>query len=116
VKLRQGKVLLVKLPRTKEDRSKAVDLAKVKKLYQAFKPERVGVIGVVGKTLLNKIRHKTDFEFGISQETAVAASKGFNVFVIVVGRMANYVIEEIDIENVKHVTNIVNEVKDGRML
>jgi predicted transcriptional regulator len=116
VKLRQGKVLLVKLPRTKEDRSKAVDLAKVKRLYQAFKLERVGVIGVVGRILLNKIRHKTDFEFGISQATAVAASRGFNVFVLVAGRMANHVIEKIDIESVKHVTDIVYEVKDGQML
>jgi len=108
--------MLGKVPSIKEGGSKAVDLAKVKKPYKAFKPDRAGVIGVVGGTVLNKIGHKTDFEFGNRRATAVAASRGFNVFVLVAGRMANHTIEEIDIESVKHVTNIMYEVKDGRML
>jgi putative transcriptional regulator len=116
VKLKQGKVLLVKLPSIKESGSRAVDFAKVKRLYKAFKPDRIGVIGVVGRAVLNKIGLKADFEFGINRATALAASRGLNVFVLVVGRMANHVIEEIDIENVKHVTKIVYEVKDGRIL
>jgi len=116
VKLKQGKVLLVKLPSIKDGGSRAVDLAKVKRLYKAFKPDRVGVIGVVGRAVLNKIGLKADFEFGISRATALAASRGLKVFVLVVGRMANHVIEEIDIENVKHVTHIMYEVKDGRIL
>jgi len=38
-----------------------------------------------------------------------------NVFVVVVGRMVNRVIEEIDTTNVKHGSNITYEVKDGRI-
>lgn len=116
VKLKQGKVLLIKLPSIKEGGSRIVDLAGVKKMYETFKPDRVGVIGVVGRAVLNKIGLKADFEFGISRATAVAASRGLNVLVLVVGRMANHVIKEIDIENVKHLTNIVYEVEDGRVL
>jgi putative transcriptional regulator len=116
VKVKQGRVLLVKLPSIKEGGSRAVDFAKVKRLYKAFKPDRIGVIGVVGRAVLNKLGLKADFEFGISRATAVAASRGLNVFVLVVGRMANHVIEEIDIENVKHAARITYEVKDARTL
>lgn len=116
VKVKQGQVLLVKLPSIKEGGSRAVDLAKVKRLYNEFKPDRIGVIGVVGRAVLNKIGLKADFEFGISRATAVAASRGLNVFMLVVGRMANHVIKEIDIENIRHATRITYEVKDARIL
>jgi hypothetical protein len=36
------------------------------------------------------------------------------VFVLVVGRMANRVIEEIDAANMKSAVDIIYEVKDGR--
>jgi len=116
VRVKPGKVLLIKIPSIKEGGSRVVDLAKVKKLYKSFKPDRIGVIGVVGRAVLNKLGIKADFEFGISRATAIAASRGLNVFVLVVGRMANYVIEEIDVENVKHAVCVTYEVKDARTL
>ncbi|MGB9841574.1 MAG: winged helix-turn-helix transcriptional regulator [Candidatus Bathyarchaeales archaeon] len=116
VKMPQGKVLVVKLPSIKEGGSRAVNIAKVKKLIESFKPDRIGVIGAVGRAVLNKMGLKADFEFGISRATAVAASRGLNVFVLVVGRMANHVIENIDMENFKHAAHITYEVKDARTL
>ena len=116
VKLRQGKILLVKLPSIRKGGSRAVDLAKVRAFYEEFKPDRIGVMGAVGRAVLNKLGLKADLEFGISRATALAASRGLNVFVLVVGRMVNRMIEEIDMINIKHVNDIVYEVKDGRML
>jgi putative transcriptional regulator len=115
VKSRQGRILMVKLPSIKEGGSRAVDLAKVKRLYEEFHPDRVGVMGVVGRAVLNKLGLKADFDFGITRATALAAERGINVFVLVVGRMVSRMIEEVDLTNLKHGSNIVYEVKDARI-
>ena len=115
VKSRQGRILMVKLPSIKEGGSRAVDLAKVKRLYEEFHPDRVGVMGVVGRAVLNKLRLKADFDFGITRAAALAAERGIDVFVLVVGRMVSRMIEEVDVTNLKHGSNIVYEVKDGRI-
>jgi putative transcriptional regulator len=115
VKTRQGKVVMVRLPSTSDGGSRAVDLAKVRRFYAEFQPDRIGVVGVVGRAVLNKLGLKADLDFGITRATALAAERGLNVFVVVVGRMVNRVIEEIDTTNVKHGSNITYEVKDGRM-
>ena len=47
---------------------------------------------------------------------ALAALRGLNVFVLVVGRMVNRMIEEIDMINIKRTIDIIYEVKDGRIL
>jgi putative transcriptional regulator len=114
VKTRQGKVVMVRLPSITEGGSRAVDLAKVKKLYEEFCPDRIGVIGVVGRAVLNKLGLRADLDFGITRATALAAERGLNIFVLVVGRMVNRVIEEIDTTNVKLGSNITYEVKDGK--
>jgi putative transcriptional regulator len=116
VKVTQGKILIVKLPSIREGGSRAVDLAKVKRFYDEFKPDRIGVMGSVGRAVLNKLGLEADIEFGISRAAALAALRGLNVFVIVVGRMVNRMIEEIDMINIKRTIDIVYEVKDGRKL
>jgi len=114
LKMKQGKILIVKLPSIRQGGSRAVDVAKVKAFYDEFQPDRVGVMGAVGRAILNKLGLKADIEFGISRAAAIAASRGLNVFVLVVGRMVNRVIEEIDSTNMKSAVNIVYEVKDAR--
>lgn len=114
VEIERGKVLIVKLPSIKEGGSRAVDLAKVQKIYEEFNPDRIGVMGSVGRAVLNKLGLKADIEFGISRASAVAALRGLNVFVLVVGRMVNRMIEEIDRTNVKRTIDITYEIKDGR--
>ncbi len=114
VKTRQGKVVMVRLPSIREGGSRAVDLAKVRQIYEQFHPDRIGVVGVVGRAVLNKLGLKADLDFGITRATAFAAERGLNVFVVVVGRMVNRVIEEVDTTNLKHGSNITYEVKDGR--
>jgi len=115
VQMKQGKILIVKLPSIRKGGSRAVDLEKIKLFYDEFKPERVGVMGAVGRAVLNKLGLKANIEFGISRAAAIAASRGLNVFVLVVGRMVNRMIEEIDSINLKSASEVVYEVKDGRL-
>jgi putative transcriptional regulator len=114
LKLSHGKILIVKLPSIRQGGSRAVDVAKVHAFYEEFQPDRIGVMGAVGRAVLNKLGLKVDIEFGISRAVALAASRGLNVFVLVVGRMVNRMIEEIDAANMKSAVDIIYEVKDGR--
>ncbi len=114
IKLKQGKILIVKLPSIRKGGSRAVDLARIKKFYDEFKPDRVGVMGAVGRAVLSKLSLKADLEFGISNAAAIAASRGLNVFVLVVGRMVNRMVQEVDSINMKSSTEVIYEVRDGR--
>ena len=114
VKLRQGKILIIKLPSIRNGGSRTVNLTKTRSFYDEFKPDRVGVMGAVGRAVLNKLGIKADIEFGISRATAIAASRGLNVLVLVVGRMVNRMVEEIDNVNMKSGSDIVYEIKDSR--
>ncbi len=65
-------------------------------------------MGAVARAVLNKIGLKADIEFGISRSAAIAASRGLNVLVLVVGRMVNRMIQEIDETNMKTAGNIIS--------
>jgi len=114
--LKQGKILIVKLPSIRQGGSRAVDIAKVQTLYDEFKPDRIAVMGAVGRAVLNKLKLKADIEFGISRAVAIAASRGLNVFVLVVGRMTNRMTQEIENVNMKSAANISYEVRDAKKL
>ncbi len=116
VKLRQGKILIVKLPSIRKGGSRAADLTKIKAYYTEFKPDRIGVMGAVARAVVDKLGLKADFEFGISHSAAVAASRGLNVFVLVVGRMVNRVIQEVDLQNMRFGSEIIYEVKDSQIM
>ena len=74
VKLRQGRILIVKLPSIRQGGSRAVDVAIVRAFYDEFKPDRIGVMGAVGRAVMNKLRLKAGIKFGISRAAAIAAS------------------------------------------
>lgn len=115
LQIKYGKILIVTLPSIRRGGSRAVDLVKVRALYDEFKPDRVGVMGAVGRAVLNKLGLKASIEFGVGHSAAIAASRGLNVFVLVVGRMVNRIIEEIDEVNIQNSSEITYEVKDGRL-
>lgn len=114
IKLKQGKILIVKLPSIRQGGSRAVDIKQVQTLYEEFKPDRIAVMGAVGRAVLSKLKLKADIEFGISRAVAMAASRGLNVFVLVVGRMTNRMTQEIENVNIKSVANISYEVRDAK--
>jgi len=115
VKVKQGRILIIQLPSIRKGGSRKADLKKIRKFYREFKPDRIGVMGAVGRAVLNKLSLKPDLEFGISRAAAIAASRGLNVLVLVVGRMVNRVIEEIDTINMTTATEVTYEVKDGQL-
>jgi len=115
VKVKTGKILFVKLPSIREGGSRSVDLDKVRALYKEFKPDKVAVMSAVGRAVLNKLEIPADLEFGIGRSVAVAASRGLDVFVLVVGRMVSRMIEKIDDFNVDNGTSITYEVNDGAL-
>ncbi len=115
LKVKRGEILIVKLPSIRRGGSRAVDLSKVRAFYDEFKPDRIGVMGAVGRAVLTKLGYEADIEFGISRSAAIAASRGLNVFVLVVGRMVNRMIQEIDQINMKTEGNIIYEVKDAQI-
>ncbi|MDI9644557.1 MAG: winged helix-turn-helix transcriptional regulator [Candidatus Verstraetearchaeota archaeon] len=112
VMVNPGRILFVRLPSANEGGSRAVDIAKVRRLMESFKPDRIGVIGVVGRAVLNKIGRGPDFEFGVTRAATIAASRGLCVMVLGVGRVITRLIEEIDLESAKHETRIIYEVYD----
>ena len=114
--VKEGRILILKLPSIKRGGSRAVDLEKVKEFYDEFKPDRVGVMGAVGRAVLNKLKLKANIEFGISRASAIAASRGLNVMVLVVGRMSNRMTEEIENVNMKSATSIKYEIRDVKKI
>jgi putative transcriptional regulator len=114
VKIRHGRILIVKLPSIRKGGSRATDLVKIRSYIDEFKPDRIGVMGAVGRAVLTKVGCEADIEFGIGRSAAIAASRGLNVFVLVVGRMVNRMIEEIDQINMKTGGSIIYEVKDAQ--
>ena len=115
VKLKQGKILIIKLPSIRKGGSRTADLAKIKMLIDEFKPDRIGVMGAVGRAVINKLGVKADIEFGISHSSVIAASRGLNILVLVVGRMVNKMIQEIDAQNMRFANDIIYEVKDAKI-
>jgi putative transcriptional regulator len=71
-------------------------------------------MGAVGRAVINKLNIKADIEFGISHAAVIAASRGLNVLVLVVGRMVNKMIQEIDAQNIHFARDIIYEVKDAK--
>lgn len=114
VKVRHGRILIVKLPSIRRGGSRATDLVKIRAYIDEFKPDRIGVMGAVGRAVLAKVGCEADLEFGIGRSAAIAASRGLNVCVLVVGRMVNRMIEEIDQINMKTGGSIIYEVKDAQ--
>jgi putative transcriptional regulator len=114
IKLKQGKILIIKLPSIRNGGSRNTDIPKIKNLIDEFKPDRIGVMGAVGRAVINKLEVKADIEFGISHASVIAASRGLNVIVLVVGRMVNKMIQEIDTQNMRSANDITYEVKDAK--
>lgn len=104
-----GKILIIKLPSISNGGSRYVDIEKVRELYDEFKPHRVGVMGTVGRAVLNKLGLKADIEFGISRASAFAALRGLRVFILAVGRMVSRIVDEIELVSAKYNTTISYE-------
>lgn len=112
IRTEKGKVLIIKLPSINEGGSRVVDIEKVRAFYEEFKPHRIGVMGTVGRVVLNKLGLKADIEFSVSKASAFAALKGLRVFVLAVGKMVNKIIDVLEFTSISYNTNISYEVRE----
>lgn len=79
VRYKFGKLSILKLPSIREGGTRAVKLARLKKICDKIKPEKVGTIGIVGKLVAKKLGLTIDFEFGTLGAAIDACQKGLNV-------------------------------------
>jgi putative transcriptional regulator len=115
VNLRQGTVMILRFPSINQGGSRNVDMAKVRKTYMKFNPDKIGVMGTVARVVATKLKFKIDFEFGVTRSAAMAALRGLNVLVLSTGRMANRVLEEIEKVNIRHSCEIPYTVEDCQL-
>jgi len=115
INVQRGTVAVVTVPSINQGGSRNVDLAKVRKIYTKFSPDRIGVMGTVARAVANKLNLIVDLEFGVTRSTAMAALRGLNVFVLSTGRMTNRVLEEVEKVNIRHSCEIRCTVEDGRL-
>jgi putative transcriptional regulator len=115
VNLRQGTVMILRFPSINQGGSRNVDMAKVRKTYMKFNPDKIGVMGTVARVVANKLRLRIDFEFGVTRSAAMAALRGLNILVLSTGRMTNRVLEEIEKVNIRHSCEIPYTVEDCQL-
>lgn len=115
ISLRQGTVMVLRVPSINQGGSRNVDTAKVREIYMKFDPDRVGVIGTVARAVVNKLNLRVDFEFGVTRSVAMAALRGLSVLVLTTGRMTNRVLEEVERVNVRHSCEIPCTVEDCQL-
>jgi putative transcriptional regulator len=116
IKFKQGKILIIKLPSIHIGGSRAADLVKIQELINEFKPDRIGAMGAIGRVIINKLDLKADIEFDICRSAVIAASRGLNVLVLVVGHMVNKIIQEVNTQDTHFALNILYEVKDAKII
>ena len=115
IDIERGTVAVVKLPSINQGGSRNTDIAKVRKIYARFHPDRIAVMGTVARAVMNKLNLKADLEFGVTRSAAMAALRGLNVFILSTGRMTNRVLEEIEKVNIRHSCEIQCTVEDCRL-
>ena len=79
-----------------------------------FKPDRVGIMGAVARAVVTKLDVMLILSLDLLS-AAVAASRGLNVLVLVVGRMANRATPEADNQNMRFGSGVLYEVRDAQL-
>lgn len=104
IELETGSVLIIRLPHINEGGSRNSDLNKIKDLYNDpnRKFDRVGVIGTVSRVVASKSGINVDFEFATLEATIVAAKKGLNILLFVVGKMTHPITQKLEDEGISY--------------
>jgi putative transcriptional regulator len=110
IELEPGLVVIVKLPPINQGGSKKTDLEEVRRIYGDYGMEfdRVGIMGTVSRSLVDKVGIRPDFEFATPQATVAASRRGLNVLVFAVGKMTRSISRKLDEEGIKYVIEDVS--------
>lgn len=111
IELKQGYVVIIKLPTITQGGSRACDLEKIKDIYQDPKRsfDRVGIMGTVSRVVTRKLAIPADFEFATPQATVAAAKRGLNILVFAVGKMTSTIISKLEYEDINYVIEDVKK-------
>ena len=110
IELSFGKIYLFSLPSITEGGSKKANLEKLKKALEKIKADKIGIIDVVGRASLEKIKVKYDFEFCPIQTALEIVQKGLNVVLVGEDKEIRYAISKIEEHNVNALEEIKYEV------
>lgn len=109
IELKQGNVVIIKLPTMEQGGSRASDLDHIRKICKEKDYNRVGIMGTVSRAVVKKLGMKSDFEFATPQVTVDAAKMGLNILVFTVGKMADGITRRLDNEEIKYVVEDVKK-------
>lgn len=105
IELEPGFVVIMKLPTINQGGTRACDLDNVQKILEKYEArvQKVGVMGTVSRSMVNKLGIEPDFEFATPQAAVAAASRGLNVMVFVVGKMTRTLTHRLDEKDINYV-------------
>lgn len=105
IELKPGFVVIIKLPTINQGGSRACDLDHVQKILNKYKDriQRVGIMGTVSRSVVDKLDIKPDFEFATPQAAVAAANRGVNVMVFAVGKMTRTLTNRMDEEGINYI-------------
>lgn len=105
IELEPGFVVIMKLPTINQGGTRACDLDNVQKILEKYEArvQKVGVMGTVSRSLVNKLGIEPDFEFATPQAAVAAASRGLNVMVFVVGKMTRTLTHRLDEKDINYI-------------
>lgn len=101
IELKNGTVIIIKLPTINQGGSRACNLDKIQEIYKkGF--DKVGVMGTISRAVTDKLEISPDFEFATPQSTLAAAKRGLNVMVFAVGKMTKNITKKLDEEGIQY--------------
>mgnify|MGYP003681896344 CR=1 FL=1 len=77
-----GKIYFIEVPSSLEGGSRTAKKQGIQKLLEEIRPNRIGVMGVVAKSIMEKIGKKYDFEFALAESAIEMAQCGLTVALI----------------------------------
>jgi putative transcriptional regulator len=105
IELEPGFVVIIKLPTINQGGTRACDLDHVQEFLKKYEDriQRVGIMGTVSRSMVDKLDIKPDFEFATPQAAVAAANRGVNVMVFAVGKMTRTLTNRMDEEGINYI-------------
>lgn len=110
IDIKNGEVVVIRLPIMKNGGSKSADLELISEIYETgFKRwgndlnfDRVGIMGTISRSVVNKLDIPYDFEFATIPSTISASKRGLNILIFAVGSMTKSITRNLEKENIKY--------------
>lgn len=110
IKLDIGKIYIFSLPSILKGGSKIVNFEEVKEEMEKLDVKKIGILDIIGKVALNKMKKKYDIEYCPIQSAIEASQKGLNVLLVGGEEEAKYAIRKIEEYNENAIEKIKYEI------